>query len=91
MLQKVMGKIEKVDWHYRISFFFYNHMLRSYNLKIIKWGTNGVFPCFSNAFEMILNNFSLQLLFSFEKYASKFLKGLGANYICLLKRGEQAI
>lgn len=89
MLKKVMGKIEEVDWHYRIPFFFYNHMLRNYNLKIIKWKTNGVFPCFSNAFEMILNNFSLQFLIGFDKYTSEFLKGLGANYICLLKRGEQ--
>ena len=89
ILKKVMSKIKEVDWHYRIPFFFYNRMLTNYNLKIIKWETNGVFPCFSNAFEKILNNFSLQFLFGFDKYASKFLKVGGANYICLLKGGEQ--
>jgi len=85
-LVKNGGRREEVDWHCRIPFSFYNQMLTNYYLDILKWGTNGVFLCF-NIFEKLLSNSSLQLLTDFDKYISESLRGIGANYTCLLKRG----
>ena len=77
--EKSMGKIEEVDWHYRIPFFFYNRMFTNHNLEIIKWRTNGVFPCFTNTFEKVLNDFLLRSSINSDKYISKFFRGGGCK------------
>ena len=88
LLNKFLNKIEEIDWHYRIPFFFYNHMFLNYNIVSIKWNTNGIFPIYSNKFENLLNKHSIELLTYFDKYISRFVKGVGANYIIILKKGE---
>ena len=83
LVEKCIGRIDSVDWHYRIPFTHYNSMFSNYNLEIVQWSTTGLCLCFSNALENLLSILGLHALLSFDERSSAFLRGIGANYACI--------
>jgi SAM-dependent methyltransferase len=79
------GKKE-IDWHYRIPFFYYNGILENDSLTIINWETNGVFPLYPHSIERILGKKIIQIVADIDYCVAPVLKGLGANYFCVIQR-----
>jgi len=85
-LKQYLASKKGIDWHYRIPFFYYNRILENDYLTIIKWETNGVFALYPHSLERIMGKTIIQSVADFDNLISPLLKGLGANYYCVIQR-----
>jgi SAM-dependent methyltransferase len=85
-LRNIHQEKRDIDWHYRIPFFYYNRILENENLTILKWETNGFFVLYPHSIEKVLGNKMIQRISGFDALFAPILKGLGANYFCVVKR-----
>jgi SAM-dependent methyltransferase len=88
--EKVMNLLKRrteINWHYHIPFFRYKKYLQKAGFEILQWHTDGVFPVVSDRLEGCLGGFADQV-FSADQTLSKFLKGFGANYYCIVQKHD---
>jgi SAM-dependent methyltransferase len=85
-LHRLFDNKKEVDWHYRIPFFYYNRILKRDSLTMIRWETNGVIPLYPHSIERILGMRLIQAIANIDSMLSPFLKGIGANYFCVLQK-----
>lgn len=85
LIPLTLGKIQEIDWHYRIPFYYYHKMFENNQSQIVSWQTNGVLFVFSNKIESILGKHCIQLLLDLDRRVSGLTSGLGANYFCIVQ------
>ena len=87
-LKNVLSEKKEIDWHYRIPFFHYNRVLDSHDLAMVTWETNGVVPLYPHSIERILGTRIIQAIADTDSRIAPVLKGLGANYFCIVQKRE---
>ena len=87
-VKKLFGNIVEIDWHYRIPYRYYNHIFASQGFEIIDWHTNGIFPVLSNRLEKLFKVLPAQSVINLDLLLSGLLRGFGANYFAILKKGD---
>lgn len=85
-LKNIFSEKREIDWHYRIPFFYYNRILENDSLTILNWETNGFFPLYPHSIERLLGKKIIQAVADIDNYIAPVLKGLGANYFCVIQR-----
>ena len=88
-LKYLFSDKQDIDWHYRIPFFHYNRIFPNASLSILNWETNGIFPLYPHSIERILGERTIQTIVNIDAVIAPALKGIGANYFCVVQRNKK--